>query len=982
MVGYSFFQTSTLGMRSNAHALNTIGSNIANVNTGGYKRTDTNFETLISRTLDQNQSDLGGVKPKDYMRIDQQGVITSTTSDLDLAIVGTGFYQLTDSLNSTNPENMFYTRDGSFRIATADETSSVTADDGSTITITNGYLVDKNGYYLLGWAPEADGSFSNTGALQPLRVDSYAFSEIFQSTSTANLSLNLPASNEIISDHAATVLGANTGTENDNLETYTINVVDSNGNVQTATLNFTKSATNQWEVSATTSRAATPQTDTLVIQGTVEAGDTYAVTVNGNTVSYTTTGTEADISEVRNAFVAAINANAIVGNRVTASAGNGPGEITITDNVGATTAQVDTVTISGTVDAGDVYSVVVDGNAVNYTVQTSDATLSDIRDGLLAAITADATVSGLVTAAAGGASGAITLTATTSGTAFSSSASATNIAAGTNDSTAANANTTANTAQVDTIAISGTVETGDQYTVTVDGTPVTYTVQPGDVTISDVRDGLFAAINADGTVGALVTAAAGGPAGALTLTADSAGVAFTSSASAANFGATNDSTASGTTTTANAVQLNTISISGTIDFGDVYTVNVNGNPVSYTVQETDTTISDVRDGLIAAIGADATVGPLVTAAAGGGAGDLTLIASTPGATFTSSASATNRPVGTDDSSATTNTTITNDDGTSMTTSASATEVGAVAQVDTVTLTGTAGDVGDQYSVTVNGYTVTYTTDGTEANLNAIRDALVSQINADANVGGIVNAAAGAAGALVLTAVSSGSTLTTSASVPAQTGTLDNTATLTNTTAAVAVTDDNGVVLGTNTTYQTSAAQTIDFSELGEIIGTNPVTTEFTMSFADGATSTVSLDVSDFTQFGDDFLPYTYSHNGLAAANMTRVTFDSTGHVLGNFDDGTQRLVYKLPLATFTNPNGLDTLNGMVFRASADSGEAETFAADTSGIASFTPYSVELSNVDMADEFTKMMMVQNAYNSNATVFKTVDEMVMVARDLKA
>ena len=50
MVGFNFYQTSTLAMRSNAHALDTIGNNIANVNTGGYKRTDTHFETLLSKT--------------------------------------------------------------------------------------------------------------------------------------------------------------------------------------------------------------------------------------------------------------------------------------------------------------------------------------------------------------------------------------------------------------------------------------------------------------------------------------------------------------------------------------------------------------------------------------------------------------------------------------------------------------------------------------------------------------------------------------------------------------------------------------------------------------------------------------------------------------------------------------------------------------------------------------------------------------------
>ncbi len=42
-MGYSLFQTPTLGMLSQAHALNTLGTNITNINTGGFKRTDTRF---------------------------------------------------------------------------------------------------------------------------------------------------------------------------------------------------------------------------------------------------------------------------------------------------------------------------------------------------------------------------------------------------------------------------------------------------------------------------------------------------------------------------------------------------------------------------------------------------------------------------------------------------------------------------------------------------------------------------------------------------------------------------------------------------------------------------------------------------------------------------------------------------------------------------------------------------------------------------
>jgi len=85
---------------------------------------------------------------------------------------------------------------------------------------------------------------------------------------------------------------------------------------------------------------------------------------------------------------------------------------------------------------------------------------------------------------------------------------------------------------------------------------------------------------------------------------------------------------------------------------------------------------------------------------------------------------------------------------------------------------------------------------------------------------------------------------------------------------------------------------------------------------------------------------------------------------------------------FSNPNGLEMKNGMVFDETSESGSPRTVAADESGVATFNAFAVELSNVDLATEFGRMILVQNAYNSNATVFRTVDEMTITARDLKA
>lgn len=149
----------------------------------------------------------------------------------------------------------------------------------------------------------------------------------------------------------------------------------------------------------------------------------------------------------------------------------------------------------------------------------------------------------------------------------------------------------------------------------------------------------------------------------------------------------------------------------------------------------------------------------------------------------------------------------------------------------------------------------------------------------------------------------------------------------------------------------------------------------------GTTSQFTLDVSGLTQFGDTFSPFRYDRDGFAASELHSIEFDSQGHVLGVFASGMAKPIYKLALANFANPDGLDARNGNVYAQSPLSGAAELGSAGTAGLGRIIPSAHELSNVDLAQEFNHMIVTQNAYNASATSFRTVDEMTEVARDLK-
>ena len=200
-------------------------------------------------------------------------------------------------------------------------------------------------------------------------------------------------------------------------------------------------------------------------------------------------------------------------------------------NVGAT-AQVDRITVGGTVEAGDKFTVTLNGVAFNFTA--ADTSANNVAIGLANAINA-----GAEPVTAGVPSGGIfTLTADVAGTALTSAVATTESDNGTADAqTIATATPTANVpgdvpggslvtassfAQVDTITVAGTVESGDKFTVTLNGVAFNFTA--ADTSANNVAIGLANAINA----GAEPVTAGVPSSGVFTLTADVANTGFTS----------------------------------------------------------------------------------------------------------------------------------------------------------------------------------------------------------------------------------------------------------------------------------------------------------------------------------------------------------------------------------------------------------------------------------------------------------------------
>ena len=156
---------------------------------------------------------------------------------------------------------------------------------------------------------------------------------------------------------------------------------------------------------------------------------------------------------------------------------------------------------------------------------------------------------------------------------------------------------------------------------------------------------------------------------------------------------------------------------------------------------------------------------------------------------------------------------------------------------------------------------------------------------------------------------------------------------------------------------------------------------FDITFDGGETVSFTLNAETFTQFAGDFSLGNYTKNGAEAAALSNLTFGAGGEIFGEFSDNTRRALYKVPLAIFPNPDGMQMLTGQNFLETEASGEPTTVFADESGFAVLLGNALEGSNVDLGTEMSRLIAAQASYNVAATSFKTADEMLQKAAELK-
>lgn len=137
---------------------------------------------------------------------------------------------------------------------------------------------------------------------------------------------------------------------------------------------------------------------------------------------------------------------------------------------------------------------------------------------------------------------------------------------------------------------------------------------------------------------------------------------------------------------------------------------------------------------------------------------------------------------------------------------------------------------------------------------------------------------------------------------------------------------------------------------------------------------IAIDISALTNYSGNYNVGYLEQNGAELGLRTGISIDRDGMLIARFSNGETAALYKLPLATFANANGLIGLNGNVFQQSTESGEYNLREAGTGSAGVIESSALEASNVDLADEFSKMIVTQRAYSAGTKVITTTDDML--------
>lgn len=175
---------------------------------------------------------------------------------------------------------------------------------------------------------------------------------------------------------------------------------------------------------------------------------------------------------------------------------------------------------------------------------------------------------------------------------------------------------------------------------------------------------------------------------------------------------------------------------------------------------------------------------------------------------------------------------------------------------------------------------------------------------------------------------------------------------------------------------------LQFDAYGKIVeddSSYPTTQVLTITLTSGAADLeIALDFSDLSTAAADSSAEADGIDGYSTGTLKDISIDANGVIMGVYSNGSQQPLGMIGIAQFANSSGLQRVGSSYYLATANSGDFTNGVSAGGAISSGT---LEMSNVDLSNEFSQMITTQRGYQANSTLITTADEMLQTLINMK-
>jgi len=210
--------------------------------------------------------------------------------------------------------------------------------------------------------------------------------------------------------------------------------------------------------------------------------------------------------------------------------------------------------------------------------------------------------------------------------------------------------------------------------------------------------------------------------------------------------------------------------------------------------------------------------------------------------------------------------------------------------------------------------------------------------------------------------------------PAVNGTISPGGTNTTLIPGVTITAPTVLAAGTATIAIDNTTAPVEFDTGGQWVTTNTMPTASLATTNGSNNVNATLDLSKLSQFAGQSQVNLTNQDGFPAGALVSFAVGSSGEISGIYSNGSNRVIGQLALASFVNPGGLQRAGQNLWDKSANSGDPIVGTPNTNGRGTVNTGTLETSNVDLAQQFTNVIIAQRGFQSSSRVITASDQML--------